>query len=423
MDEDSLKPSISQSAPRGIDYIAKLSVLCEYIGGLSITNEMEIYAYEYTLVEIGTIASELLKAKNQPQVEQFKTKYQINNLVEILNGLVQIRNCLADHFHRLSPDNHERLVTLKNNPILSFLAKPVTIQEPFKNVDVSSITNIRTFTDSVSQKPVKPLNRLAFMAFYIEKIQGLYGSVHVSRNNIKYAVSLLLIATGTCAREARSDKMFKLPEWLDEFKEIRNLLAHLYALERGSSRWDNTLLFTVRELSNKLIKLKRLIASGEKYRQEIALIPEKICNYPVLQVVAESSQAASSSSHQILEALISPVAASSAREANAVSEPDLDAAWEEFQAAMSSSSAAAASAATNSAAVVRPIQPIKNDDENIAASLQVAAVPASSAVASSSDTPKRSLDAAKESSKKSRSDIHKNVEEDKTSSNPSERRP
>jgi hypothetical protein len=332
-----------------INLLAEIGHITKLIVGLALTNELQACAFEYGLVKVGTLAEELLiKSKHTDLLKKFSDEYQCNNLKEILAEFVQIRNCLADNFHRLNPAEHNKFLAMKDNKILMWFANPIKLNTPFDNISLAEIQSFKDFNKMLEKnRGMNTLNKLGCMSFYLAKIQNFcVADKKLETEEVRSAISMLLITTGTCAREGRRDKSLALPESLDTYTEVRNLLAHLYCFARKNEAWQITLCNTVGDVEKKLMKINKLILSGEKYLQIECKRPEALNSRPPYQVQTPVAQ---SSIAQILHALPSVL-----KPGAPTPSVDVDAEYDKFMAEIAganvSSSKAPAAAAVSSPA-------------------------------------------------------------------------
>ena len=302
-----LKSAVPSKENPTLEHLTDIGQIAQFILKLKVTNELEMCALEYCLVKMGTLAEELQKKKHEEFLKKYAESHQLKNMPEILTGLVDVRNCLADSFSRLVPGHHERFLKLQNNPILVWLANPVLLKAPFDNQAIAALHDIKAINTALQKKGRSSLDKLGSIVFFLDKIQN-FCAIDNQLNNeeTRCAVSMLMIAMGTSAREILLDNYLKqeiskgiksypdMVDWLDHFKRNRNLFAHLFAFSFKTEAWKHALISTITELPPCIKVINMSIQQWEKLVNEASKRPIKLNELPVVSLPPATASVLSS---------------------------------------------------------------------------------------------------------------------------------
>jgi hypothetical protein len=236
------------------------------------TNDSDVvrYAKEYKLIMVCSLAEDTSYRADKAIIEEKGKAIGINELYKLFQEhLPKLRNLLADHFHRMNIEHHLAL----NDALVDFnLLERINSSQSSSRMRRTLTTLIAFINDEIPQIKKHLLTyvqRSQLIVDYLRKsLAFLQQDSNASQEDTVYAVALLHIASGTCARELLVKLEAEEPhlqeglvDQLSILKIIRDDFAHKRTLQERES---------IRKAVIKLPSvLPKLIQGMQNYMPEI----------------------------------------------------------------------------------------------------------------------------------------------------------
>jgi hypothetical protein len=213
---------------------SRIGTLVAAIQNSTEDSEVKRYAKEYRLMMLCSLAEDTSYEVGETTVEEKGRALGINELYQLFRKhLPKLRNLLADHFHRMNIEHHAAL----NDALVDFnlLERINTGQSSsrMRHTLTTLIAFIKHGIPQIKKQSVTYIERSWLIVNYLNKsLTILEQDSSVSQEDTVYAVALLHIAAGTCARELlaelekNSQLQQELVDQLSILKVIRNEFAH-----------------------------------------------------------------------------------------------------------------------------------------------------------------------------------------------------
>jgi hypothetical protein len=228
--------------------LGKIAKEIAFLGDKDNKQDKEIYAISYGFILMSAAISKIKQFQSSNYEKNLKILEKeygfdsnMHSLKDTLQNIENIRVLLADHFIRIPHAKFESLFNLQDDlRRLSVLAiKNSNVRTDYDTGMCPQINEMAKEADKIKAHSVSYIDRFSYIISSLKRIQNIKAEVGQENNPINlYAVAMLYVISGTCAREIVRSKedhkhsfendedSQKLSDSLAELNVIRDRLAH-----------------------------------------------------------------------------------------------------------------------------------------------------------------------------------------------------